>query len=691
MARAEARDPRRSRVWEIQSQCYYNGKAIWTEDIVSRFIEILEQDKNDEGKPLLQKWAWCLHNQDKYTENDETDEHFWYLVDDVPGETMVHHSPLDDVPDHIHLVLQFANARYDTALAEIIRNNLVPDFSVMNIRPPKARYKAFMAIATYLSHKSDRERLLGKHLYDDSEIHCGGFDYKSETDAYLINKDTEIAKIKKDKNYLADRLVDELERGEITIDEAKEKCKQLKGFSYFLRNEKLFRGARSEYIKKTYKMKPRINIYIHGGSGTGKSTFTKYLACALFPELPEDEVVFTVGGQGVRFDGYDEQMVIIWEDIRGEALRKEYSVEGVLNLMELNPKKRAYNVKFGKVTLTHQVNIFTTPAENRDDFFENLLNDPKEKDVPAKQEDVEQVKRRFPIVISLGHTELDVFCNEKIFGGDKNKPSNFKLYSKIVNVNIAELNNVFSKDALQAAFDKITAPIVKLYKQYKAQMSEKEKLSEQEDAPVNEIEVYEGDQEVKDVNDKIKERYINACEEYLEAHRLQNGEFGPYNNYHSWCHGDELSGKYSGAYAPLRFEEWKKIGYPSTLETRFSPYDTTRDEAEARRFNYSIPPSTEENDKEIEKEDLLYFAENVTSIEMAAEKFIQSGLESDLMTWIFTIEEYDFPIPDYCINTVYMDRWMQCWESVKSACMDHHIISAEKEWYTKYQEYINGK
>ena len=168
-----------------------------------------------------------------------------------------------------------------------------------------------------------------------------------------------------------------------------------------------------------------------------------------------------------------------------------------------------------------------------------------------------------------------------------------------------------SKDALQVTFDKITAPIVTLYKQYMSQMSDKEKYSDKEDAPIEEIEVYEGEQEVKDIDKKINERYINYCKHFLDKHRLPNGEFGPYNNYLHWRYGDRLEADYSGAHAPLKIGEWKKMGYPNTADIRFSPYDTTKDEAEARHLNEDITPSTAENDKEIKNADILAFIENV--------------------------------------------------------------------------------
>lgn len=49
------------RVWELQSQCEHDGRAIWTPEIVTSVIEKLEAETLDNGKPKLKRWAWCMH------------------------------------------------------------------------------------------------------------------------------------------------------------------------------------------------------------------------------------------------------------------------------------------------------------------------------------------------------------------------------------------------------------------------------------------------------------------------------------------------------------------------------------------------------------------------------------------------------------------------------------------------------
>ena len=78
----------KTRVWEIQSQCEYNGEPIWTEDIVKGLIKFLDKT-NDNGEPLLKNWAWIIHDQDIRSEYDEEDDYNSYLTDYDEEITMI--------------------------------------------------------------------------------------------------------------------------------------------------------------------------------------------------------------------------------------------------------------------------------------------------------------------------------------------------------------------------------------------------------------------------------------------------------------------------------------------------------------------------------------------------------------------------------------------------------------------------
>ena len=116
--------------------------------------------------------------------------------------------------------------------------------------------------------RTEENRGKKKHIYPDDAVNCS-FKYTETIDRYLATKEADFARIKKSKTELADRLTDQLERGEITIEDAKEECKKYKGFAYFLSFEKYFRSAHAEYVRKKNEMRHRMNIFICGDSGTG--------------------------------------------------------------------------------------------------------------------------------------------------------------------------------------------------------------------------------------------------------------------------------------------------------------------------------------------------------------------------------------------------------------------------------------
>ena len=113
MAKTKSKDPTKikRRVWELQSQCMHDGKEIWTPEIVTKVIEKLEEEKLDNGKPALKRWAWCMHDKDKVLE-----ENIDQLRLKDPTSTLKIGDPR---PAHIHLALEFENAVYNTHLQKI--------------------------------------------------------------------------------------------------------------------------------------------------------------------------------------------------------------------------------------------------------------------------------------------------------------------------------------------------------------------------------------------------------------------------------------------------------------------------------------------------------------------------------------------------------------------------------------------
>ena len=734
MAYSKNKYSKKRRVWELQSQCYHQDKPIWTEEIVKEVVDKLSAEKYEDGKPKLVRWAWCLHDKDKILEENLED---LLRQDQLSGKKVG-----EDRPDHIHLVLEFKHAVYNTHLKKI--SGLPIEF----IRDPNAKYNQFMAIATYLSHCRAEERAKGKALYPDNEIHCN-FDYSVEVRKYLAKKDKYLNQIRKSPRYFADQMINEVERGEFDLEEAKERIKDQEGYAYYLRYEKELRAARTEFIKRHYEMKPRINYYIYGESGTGKSTISKYLAKALFPDIQDFECYYTVGAAGVRFDDYEYQPVIIWEDVRAEDLLREYKREGILNLMELSPKKRSYSIKYGKTTLTHQVNIFTGPVQF-DEFVEKLLGSYSEGgQVIGEDTDKEQAYRRFPVTINVLKNEVSIYANDRIYM--KKRKSVYEMYARVLNVDIAKLNEYYAGQALEETFAKITQPVVNLHRRFMESMSPGTKLVEPEYA-TSVIEVIEGYGEVKDSFDKEKNQYIECCEGYLKAFCFEDGSLGPYFSKPEWKMGDVLKGEYSGISCPFTFEDWVKEGRPKDMAESVlgidghehkDIYSKDREQkinmawlekaeniasetraykrASERGENPPIPEGVSEEDiedgewiptptpeeieamlDELSNEETDYddrwveewypecFDEYPKKLDLVTNQFLLLKSNDALKSWVSSI--FDYPDADavwaYYFSRKFKNIVKEKWDVIKQVCIEKGWVDDEISWYCLYQSNI---
>ena len=720
------------RVWEVQSQCVHNGEEVWTEEIVEAFVnKLMEPRPFDGGKPALQRYCWCLHDKDNYTEDTFDDPYH-------PG-VVQHVGVGSKKPAHIHLALEFRSAVYNTALQKLT------SLPIGCFRKPEAKIKhnQFLAIATYMSHKRDVEQLLGKHLYSVDEIHCSeGFDYERETNLYIINSKKTHSVSSDGPRGLADDMINRIEAGEVDLETAKKEIKERAGYAFYLRYEKEFQLARAEFVKRHYEMKPRINIFLCGLSGSGKSALAQQIALALYPEMSSYECFHTVGAAGVRFDDYEYQPVIIWEDVRASEMLKEYKREGLLNLLEINPKKRSYNIKFGKIILTHKVNIFTD-TESFDLFADKLMGEYKDgRQTIEEDKDKEQLLRRFAIVINLTMHDITIKRNDRLYTKGSQK-SEFKIYSLIDRINIKDLFENYSGLALQECFQRITAPIVHLFNDY---MDRQAKLGDKfygiDDVPES-IRVYEGYEDAM-----IKARaeneieYYAVCSMVLPVIHLDGDieELGPYTPEPEWQLGDEL--KDLGVYCPITFDQWVDMGRPKNYHMGFYNSDfkgdiqdtqnkRTKDkfdlferfdeeflqcaEAKERGESYSLPKGTTEADLDDYRrrylpirntEELLtspeavkeytndsewniYDDDYVETLSKVTDQYLRSKRDEDFVIWAKALLN-GRPYIDI-ISSDAGGHMLDCWHKVKTSWLQSHPDMDAHNWYKAYQKALYQK
>lgn len=517
----------RSRIFEVQSHIHdANGNDIFTKQMINAYIK----KRTSKNKDAILWYAWIVHDKDVKTEDDKLRAPAHY--DDVKIGGLK--------PPHIHLVLYFKDAQRQTTIANAFKLNKqfvrVPEVYKRGIQLP--------AIVTYLTHEKEPV----KARYSRELIHCSNPEILNEMiDNYKAQYPKKLDK--KARRKLADKFVEQISRGEISIAQIKEEW----GLNFYLDFEPRFIKARQEYMRMKFEMKPRLNYFIEGESGVGKSTVARMLAKALGREVfakemndyndrernyNDDELYLEVGENKVRFDAYEYQPILIWNDVRCKDLLKEFNREGVLNLLELNPTKRNYNIKYGGIILSNQVNIING-IESGEDFIGGLTKAYTDASgIQHEGEEEKQAYRRFPIILHVDKDYLEIKVNyaslKELFKTDDSEEfdefyDNLYFYNiipdyqesdigenqdnsksskefdkyetyKVIPISIQEVNNNFAYDAWDEIAMKIMAPIVDIQKKYmESRRGQKDKIVNPKYLP--EIKILDKDEGIKYMQD----------------------------------------------------------------------------------------------------------------------------------------------------------------------------------------------
>lgn len=532
----------RSYVFEVQSQIHdADGNDIFTKRMINEYIK----KRTSKTKDAILWYAWIVHDKEVKTEDDKLREPYYYENIKI-GELK---------PPHIHLVLHFKYSERQTTIANAFKLNKqfvrLPEVYKRGIQLP--------AIVTYLTHEKEPV----KARYSRELIHCSNPEILNEMiDNYKAQYPKKLDK--KARRKLADKFVEQISRGEISIAQIKEEW----GLNFYLDFEPRFIKARQEYMRMKFEMKPRLNYFIEGESGVGKSTVARMLAKALGREVfakemndyndrernyNDDELYLEVGENKVRFDAYEYQPILIWNDVRCKDLLKEFNREGVLNLLELNPTKRNYNIKYGGIILSNQVNIING-IESGEDFISGLTEAYTDASgIQHEDEEAKQAYRRFPIILHVDKDYLEIKINytslEELFKSDdseefreffnndyfygilpdyqesdieenqdnSNSSEEFDRYEtyKVIPISIQDVNKKFAYDAWDEIAMRIMAPIVAIQKKYmESRRGQKDKIVNPKYLP--EIKILDKDEGIKYMQD------AKNSNELLDSEYLSN-------------------------------------------------------------------------------------------------------------------------------------------------------------------------
>lgn len=383
--------------------------------IVKRIVEIVTNTHDKDGNEILtraqiekiikkhktiKQFAYALHDKDTVIEEDIVK--YKYSEEDVGKPKKPHW--------HIELML---SPSYDI---ELVAKWFGVPVNMLHFPKGKGGQNrgAFLDMVEYITHEEERQQELGKHRYFDEEI-TANFDFRKELDERRTMFELTGKKNATNKDVLR---LEVLQNG-MTLRQIKER--DALGYANDVSHLKQLRG---EYLKNAELPPSRINFYISGSSGTGKSIASMALARRLVgagPEIPDEEVFFIVGGKKVSYDGYDGQPVIIYEDCRASNLLSELGGTGnVFQVFDPMPKRISQNIKYSSTMLLNSFSII-----NSIEPFEKFV-----KTITAG-EDMNQGYRRFPIFIEVQDKQLLYNFNLGVFNDDATALSRYANFSQV--------------------------------------------------------------------------------------------------------------------------------------------------------------------------------------------------------------------------------------------------------------------
>ena len=353
----------------------------------------------------IKRWAWIWHDRDIYTEQDEIADR----NDRVKAGEMKF--------KHVHIMLDIPSK---FPISTIARWFNVPPQQVTVMRGRGA----FLDGVEYLPHESPRAIEQFKTHYDDDEIHASpGFDFRKE----LIDLQAHRAKYGK---RAGDMTPADTMRMHVMHDGWNMKqCRDDDPLTYAKIRSSL-PPLRLDYLLDADPCPFRMNIYVDGPGGIGKSSFCEYIAQAMFQDT--DDPYFTIGNdERVTFDGYDGQPAIIWDDVRVTDFIRQFGSNGAFRILDPHPKKIAQQAKHSRLILTNVVNIING-VQPYEEFIAGLAGTYTDRDgVQHKAEDENQAWRRFPMILCVRTDDFTVLVNQGVVDNDLSSVKTMHMYAHV--------------------------------------------------------------------------------------------------------------------------------------------------------------------------------------------------------------------------------------------------------------------
>ncbi len=432
-----SKEPRR-KVYEIQSQLYdtYGSLYIDVTALKERCNYLSSHNHQDEecdgNAAIIRLYAGCIHDRDQFTQADVDRANREIAAGKDRKEIAVGELKVT----HVHCVINLNNAMSLSAFCKLF--NIVPAqvcFVRRRTTDDDTETETFMDKAMYISHRRQPE----KAQYNFSDIWCN-FNYADALTNYEkgINRKAKSAF----SHAFIKEHVNKIYAGEETISDIIKEY----GYDSYAYAKPKFDTAAHDFEKRNLKSVPmRLTFVITGTSKMGKTPLAKLYACSLFPDLSPSEA-FYVASDSINANNtltnYNSQPVIIFDDWRAVSFITMFGRDQLFNsLFAVYPEPTAFNIKYGSVTLHHNINIITT-TEPFNCFINSLAGEYTDKFGylhPSEEKDVRQAYKRVWSVTQLTPEQIIIQINQDYLTGDKlGYFQQFVTLSELSN-NVAEL------------------------------------------------------------------------------------------------------------------------------------------------------------------------------------------------------------------------------------------------------------
>lgn len=305
-------------------------------------------------QPLIDRWAYILHDKDTYTLEDEAQN--------------PEHKTGTPKPAHIHLTLFFG--KKNGKAVECQMEQIAKWFGLASNFVSCIRSE--VGALRYLIHMDYPE----KYQYQPSEV-FSNFDYMS---AIQKTSDKEIQSRRKEE------IITNIVSGEYKMSRITEHVSEME----YVKMDRDIQKALEYRIKKmlAQRHKNMEVIYIYGVPGSGKTEYAKALAerCGKTYYISEPGKDFV--------DGYTDEECFILDDPRAGHIRPETLLKFLDPRTATKTSSRFHN----KLVMSDLI-IITTPYEPLT-FFRSLLND------SHLEEPVSQFTRRCQYVYEFTNTDI---------------------------------------------------------------------------------------------------------------------------------------------------------------------------------------------------------------------------------------------------------------------------------------------